>query len=449
MTRKGSPCPASAALSHAFPADADDALRAHLAECPACAAEWAACERLAELGRELPRGLPTAQRRDDVRRALLAAASRTLPRTGRPHRLLPWAAAAATLCAGLAVAMFALAGGGAADRATTSPGASRRATLHPQADAVFAVVGVQPDEIVRLSRGTLTVEVAPLRPGERFRVATADAQVEVRGTVFDVVASDDRLAAVRVLRGRVEVRPTGRTAVVLDAGQHWDAAPAVAQTPAPPAAQCPPEPPPPAVAPVLATPAPPGLPPPPAVPVLARPVPRRDPPAPPAPEAATTMPAVAPLATEPRAATEPAGRESAEQAFGRRWTPATTSSPRRRFVAPPTWRATNPWPRMPRSGMRWRSAATAGTPRQASPSTHSWRGSRGRLAPARPPPCSGGSSSPPVTELPPRPASVPRSTTRSRPSGKVRAAASRRHEPRTLPLDAHAFRDLCPDRRGR
>jgi hypothetical protein len=319
MTRKGSPCPAAAALSHAFPADADDALRAHLAECPACAAEWAACERLAELGRELPRGLPTAQRRDDVRRALLAAASRTLPRTDRPHRLLPWAAAAAALCAGLAVAMFALAGGGAADRATTSPGASRRATLHPQADAVFAVVGVQPDEIVRLSRGTLTVEVAPLRPGERFRVATADAQVEVRGTVFDVVASDDRLAAVRVLRGRVEVRRTGRTAVVLDAGQHWDAAPAVAQTPAPPATQCPPEPPPPAVAPVLATPAPPGLPHSPAVPVLARPVPRRDPPAPPAPEAATDVPAVEPPATEPRAATEPAGRESAEQAFAAGW----------------------------------------------------------------------------------------------------------------------------------
>jgi len=89
--------------------------------------------------------------------------------------------------------------------------------------AVYQEAGVQPDELIRLSAGTISVEVTPLGAGERFRVVTGDGEVEVRGTAFDVTAHDDRLVAVRVVHGRVEVRPMRGAMVVLNAGGQWDA----------------------------------------------------------------------------------------------------------------------------------------------------------------------------------------------------------------------------------
>src|SRR5207302_1565888 len=80
--------------------------------------------------------------------------------------------------------------------------ASAHGTILAQPGAEFIRLGQPPDEIVRLSQGTLTVEVSPLGAGERFRVITSDAEVEVRGTAFDVVAAADRLTAVRVHHGR-------------------------------------------------------------------------------------------------------------------------------------------------------------------------------------------------------------------------------------------------------
>jgi hypothetical protein len=114
--------------------------------------------------------------------------------------------------------------------------------LHPGSGARFVQVGSAPDEIVRLSEGTLTVEVSPLARGERFRVVTADAEVEVRGTAFDVTADHDHLATVRVLHGRVEVRPLGGAAVLLAAGERWSAPVAAATAPVPTRATAPPTP---------------------------------------------------------------------------------------------------------------------------------------------------------------------------------------------------------------
>jgi len=62
--------------------------------------------------------------------------------------------------------------------------------------------------------------VRPLLPGARFLVATADAAVEVRGTIFHVEAHDGRLASVTVSEGKVEVRHRGATALV-PAGSAW------------------------------------------------------------------------------------------------------------------------------------------------------------------------------------------------------------------------------------
>jgi len=89
---------------------------------------------------------------------------------------------------------------------------------------------------VRLSGGSLGVAVAPLGPGERFRVVVGDAEVEVHGTSFEVTARDDRLVEVRVLRGRVAVRSARRGEAILLPGERWEAPPEPAPAPASPMA---------------------------------------------------------------------------------------------------------------------------------------------------------------------------------------------------------------------
>jgi hypothetical protein len=75
-----------------------------------------------------------------------------------------------------------------------------------------------------LRHGAAHVHVVKLLPGERFIVETRDAEVEVKGTVFDVVAADDaecgELTRVVVHEGVVEVRAHGRTERV-PSGSRW------------------------------------------------------------------------------------------------------------------------------------------------------------------------------------------------------------------------------------
>ena len=78
-----------------------------------------------------------------------------------------------------------------------------------------------PDDVLRLDDGTIVIEVAALPSGERFRVTTEDAEVEVRGTRFQVSASRGKLTGVTVASGRVEVRSAGGGRVVLDPGDEW------------------------------------------------------------------------------------------------------------------------------------------------------------------------------------------------------------------------------------
>jgi hypothetical protein len=95
-----------------------------------------------------------------------------------------------------------------------------RATINVLELASYWVIRPQPDEIVRLVEGTIEVDVDHLEPGERFRVVTKDAEIEVRGTTFEVTALGDRLEEVRVLRGVVEVRSGDDSAVLRD-GERW------------------------------------------------------------------------------------------------------------------------------------------------------------------------------------------------------------------------------------
>jgi TolA-binding protein len=120
----------------------------------------------------------------------------------------------------------------AAQPAPLPPPASR-AAVRAVGAARFVRVQAPPDEIIRLDEGTIVLEVVSLPRGERFRVQTDDGVVEVRGTRFEVSASQRKLVAVSVSKGRVEVRSEAGALAVLDPGDEWVHNP----TPAPPPAE--------------------------------------------------------------------------------------------------------------------------------------------------------------------------------------------------------------------
>ncbi|MBA3500032.1 MAG: FecR domain-containing protein [Deltaproteobacteria bacterium] len=126
---------------------------------------------------------------------------------------------------GLAVAVIAAAAAGVLWFRAGDTSAHTHATITARGDASYTAVSSAPDEIVHLAHGTIDVAVAPLHAGERFRVIAGDAEVEVRGTAFEVVAAHGKLVSVDVQHGKVEVRPRGRPATFLGAGDTWRADP--------------------------------------------------------------------------------------------------------------------------------------------------------------------------------------------------------------------------------
>jgi TolA-binding protein len=212
-------CPSPRELEHAY-WSGDARVRLHAAGCLRCSPQWAEIAALVEVGRAIAPPPSSPGRREEIRSALLAgkeAAIRTpAPRIRRAWRMAGLGAAAAAAAA-VAIAWWLW------PREEARVAVARAHVLAH--DGARYLAGAQPDEIVRLVDGTLTVEVEPLRPGERFRVVTGDAEVEVKGTAFDVAARADRLESVRVVHGLVEVRRSGGRALLLGAGQSWQAPP--------------------------------------------------------------------------------------------------------------------------------------------------------------------------------------------------------------------------------
>src|SRR5205809_310350 len=64
-----------------------------------------------------------------------------------------------------------------------------RASIRAIGNARFFRAQPPPDEIVRLDDGRIELDVNPLAAGERFRVVTDAGEVEVRGTIFEVLAA--------------------------------------------------------------------------------------------------------------------------------------------------------------------------------------------------------------------------------------------------------------------
>lgn len=226
-------CPGERVLGMAFSEGAGAELTGHLGGCAACAGRWKELAQLRALARELPQPELDDGSREAMRAALLAGPAEAYPQ----RRRWPFAVAAVTAAAAAAAVWFFV------TRAPPAP--ASHAAVRALPGTLYAREGTAADEIMRLHDGALTLEVRPLGRGERFRVMTDDAEVEVRGTAFQVIADGDRLAAVWVAHGVVEVRPHGLPAATLRAGDAWTPArvAAIAQPPAAPPPIPPPAPP--------------------------------------------------------------------------------------------------------------------------------------------------------------------------------------------------------------
>ena len=233
MIGSDEPCPVHPDPA-ARPVLAGDDLPPSDEACSHCARAWREIKALRDLGRSLPWSPPDAPQAARMRAAIVASIS---PKAAPPRirrRFMPVTVGA---LAALSLAVVAL----NARHPGRSP--SVEAPRDPAPLGTVRAVGVArfersspaPDETVRLLEGRIHVTVAHLGPSERFRVLTADAVVEVRGTEFELEASADRLEAVAVERGRVEVRVAAHAPELLVAGARWTAprTPAAADTPAP------------------------------------------------------------------------------------------------------------------------------------------------------------------------------------------------------------------------
>ena len=169
-------------------------------------------QELAELARALPRHHPSNEASQRMRRALLEMVPERRQPDIQPRRRWPIAVAAAAslllaVSASLAVRWTATE---PYRGVVTGPESARFSHSMRQARASDAQ-----DEIVRVTQGHLRVDVEHLAANESFHVVTADAEVTVRGTSFEVTVEADHLEQVWVRSGMVEVRKFGSAPVLL------------------------------------------------------------------------------------------------------------------------------------------------------------------------------------------------------------------------------------------
>lgn len=210
--------------------DAREAL-AHAARCAGCEAR----RRERALRRQALDALPDAAPDELASRRLRARLVSSALRREAPRRT-PWRMALAAAGVVVAVAL-----GAQVVRTPTTEALAAGETrlgeagaLRPAAGARWSVRDEGGDTRVRLEEGAITLRVRRRHPGERFRVLLRDAEVEVRGTRFEVVARGGLLRAVRVDEGLVAVRRRGDAEQLLAAGSRYAAPEAPLPAPAPP-----------------------------------------------------------------------------------------------------------------------------------------------------------------------------------------------------------------------
>jgi TolA-binding protein len=194
--------------------------------------------------RELPFAAPDAARVDRVRQRVLAETVAASAPSRRPARRK------------IVVALLALGGAAAASVAVLHhrPGSAiappaHNAVIQSSRGARFAWVTARPDEVVRLHEGSISVDITPLGPDERFRVLAADGEVEARAGHLEIAVAEDRLARVTASEPGAVVLAGEAAPVRLDRGASWSAPQEEPPAPAPVAVA-------PAPAPVAVAPAP-------------------------------------------------------------------------------------------------------------------------------------------------------------------------------------------------
>jgi ferric-dicitrate binding protein FerR (iron transport regulator) len=118
----------------------------------------------------------------------------------------------------------------AGDRVSAGTGVAMRlstgTTLAIEPSSELQIVDAGPAMRLALLRGAVQAKVAKLHPGERFVVATPDAEIEVRGTAFRLAASADTVCdepsstRLEVFEGVVAVR-RGSAVTLVGAGGVW------------------------------------------------------------------------------------------------------------------------------------------------------------------------------------------------------------------------------------
>lgn len=215
MIRLLSYCPPPETLAQAASEGVPPALQQHLRTCERCQMALEEERDAQSLFKNFPRRAPSPTEHENAKQALLAAAAQPA-KTRRIWPLLVGLAAVFVLATSAALFF------GSEPPGKAAPSPERRGVVYAGDGARFLQDRKKGDEVVRLTEGTITVEVEHLQPGERFRVVTGDAEVEVRGTAFEVVVHNDRLVSVKVIRGAVDVRPKEKPTVRLSPGQKWE-----------------------------------------------------------------------------------------------------------------------------------------------------------------------------------------------------------------------------------
>ncbi len=224
--RRSTRCPSPARVERAYWSSLDDhrgdtptpdlAIEEHINDCATCTSAWREIAALAQLAGAIAPP-DTAPRRDALRTTLLATLERKPQLATRTRR---WWVMAPMMASAAALIVWLWPAGSVAPDVTAPQATVRRGFVLEHHDAKLRVVSTQPDEIVRVIDGELTVDVPKLDANERFRIISGDAEIESSGAAFDVTVREDRLVAVRVLRGRVEIRSSG-VVRTLDASQIW------------------------------------------------------------------------------------------------------------------------------------------------------------------------------------------------------------------------------------
>lgn len=211
-----------AALDGRLDVDATRQVLSHARGCARCREARAELEQLKRLARAMPDAAPDAVHARRVRGAVMGAA---LLGGASPTRWRSALAVAACLALFVSVGAWAhtrRATGGARAAAvdTRRVDLAGAGSLWPAPDARVLVRSAGAVTRIELWQGQISMQVNRRRAGERFVVVLSDAEVEVHGTRFTVVADAGRLARVDVSEGVVAVRHAGDPERFLSAGTH-------------------------------------------------------------------------------------------------------------------------------------------------------------------------------------------------------------------------------------